>query len=76
MKQHGQKPNRQSILKNNLMNLIIEGGFNIPPPEIPNEEVTHTEPQVRPKHEEKQIRYTMFSGKEIRGCKTSADLDD
>ena len=32
LKQHGKRPNRQSILKGRLIDLIIEGGFNKPPP--------------------------------------------
>ena len=32
LKQHRVKPNRQSILKGRLIDLIIEGGFNKPPP--------------------------------------------
>ena len=32
VKLHGKKPNRQSIIKGRLIDLIIEGGFNKPPP--------------------------------------------
>ena len=75
LKQHGKKPNRQSMLKGHIIDLIIKEGFNRPPPEMPKEEVTSTEPQVRPKHWEIKTRVTIFTGKEIRGCNTSADLE-
>ena len=32
LKQHRVKPNRQSILKGRLIDLILKGGFNKPPP--------------------------------------------
>ena len=73
---HGKKPQRKSILKGNLIDLIIKEGFNRPPPEIPKEEVTSTEIQVRPKLEEIKLRIVEFSSEEIRKCKTSADVDD
>ena len=42
LKQHGKKPNRQSMIKGHLIDLSIKEGFNKPPPEKPNEEVSHT----------------------------------
>ena len=76
LKQHGKRPNRQSMLKGHIIDLIIKEGFNRPPPEMPKEEVTSTEPQVRPKHWEMlRTRIVEFTGQEIMGCKTSADLD-
>ena len=73
---HGKKPQRKNILKGNLIDLIIKEGFNRPPPEIPKEEVTSTEIQVRPKHEEIKLRIVEFSSEEIRKCKTRAEVDD
>ena len=32
LKQHGKKPNRQSMLKGHIIDLIIKEGFNKPPP--------------------------------------------
>ena len=76
LKQHGKRPNRQSMIKGHIIDLIIQEGFNRPPPEMPKEEVTNTEPQVIPKHWDIKARVTIFTGEEIRGCKTNADLDD
>ena len=73
--QHGKEPNSKSILKRNLIDLIIKGGFNNPPPEKPNEEVSHTEPQMRPQHEEIEIIFVEFSSEEIKKCKTRAEVD-
>ena len=73
---HGKKPQRQSILKGNLIDLIMKEGFNRPPPEIPKEEVTSTEIQVRPKLDPLKLRIVQFSREEIRQCKTRAEVDD
>ena len=74
---HGKKPQRKNILKGNLIDLIIKEGFNRPPPEIPKEEVTSTEIQVRPNILDKlKFRIVSFSGEEIRKCKTRAEVDD
>ena len=32
LKQHGKRPNRQSMIKGHIIDLIIQEGFNIPPP--------------------------------------------
>ena len=73
---HGKKPQRKNILKGNLIDLIIKEGFNRPPPEIPKEEVTSTEIQVRPKLPEIKLRIVSFSREEITKCKTRAEVDD
>ena len=79
LKQHGQKPNRQSILKKNLINLIIKGGFNIPPPKREESETEESseEIKVRPNiFEELKLRIVEFSSEEINKCKTRAEVDD
>jgi hypothetical protein len=74
---HGKKPQRKNILKGNLIDLIIKEGFNRPPPEIPKEEVTSTEIQVRPNILDKlKFRIVEFSSEEISKCKTRAEVDD
>ena len=73
---HGKKPQRKNILKGNLIDLIIKEGFNRPPPEIPKEEVTSTEIQVRQHLPELNFRIVSFSREEIRECKTRAEVDD
>ena len=75
LEQHGMKPNSKSILKRSLIDLIIKGGFNKPPPEMPNEEVSHTEPQVRHPLDKMKLRFVEFSGAEVRNCKTRAEVD-
>ena len=45
--QHGKKPNRQSILKGNLINLITKGGFNKPPPKREESESSEEEEEER-----------------------------
>ena len=32
LKQHGKRPNRQSMIKRHIIDLIIQEGFNRPPP--------------------------------------------
>ena len=32
LKQHGKRPNRQSMIKGHIIDLIIQEGFNRPPP--------------------------------------------
>ena len=32
IKQHGKRPNRQSMIKGHIIDLIIQEGFNRPPP--------------------------------------------
>ena len=32
LKQHGKRPNRQSMIKGHIIDLIIQDGFNRPPP--------------------------------------------
>ena len=49
------------ILKRNLIDLIIKGGLNNPQPEKPNGEVSQTEPQMRPQHEEIVKRCGIFT---------------
>jgi hypothetical protein len=73
---HGKKPQRKNILKGNLIDLIIKEGFNRPPPEIPKEEVTSTEIQVRQHLPELNFRIVSFSREEITKCKTRAEVDD
>ena len=74
---HGKKPQRKSILKGNLIDLIIKEGFNRPPPKRDESKTLESseEIKVRPKHWEIKTRVTTFSSQEIMGCKTSADLD-
>ena len=45
--QHGKKPNHQSILIGNLINLIIKGGFNKPPPKREESESSEEEDEMR-----------------------------
>ena len=45
--QHGKKPNRQSILKRNLSDLIIKGGLNKPPPKTEESESSEEEEDER-----------------------------
>ena len=76
LKQHGKRPNRQSMLKGHIIDLIIDEGFNRPPPKREESKTLESseEIKVRPKHWEIITRVTTFSSQGIMGCKTSADL--
>ena len=77
---HGMKPNRKSIVKGNLIDLIIKGGFNKPPPESEDtkedkEDIqTHLTPQNKPTMP--TVRMFTITGQEARACKSMDDVDD
>ena len=76
---HGKKPQRKSILKGNLIDLIIKEGFNRPPPKREESETEESseEIKVRPNiFEELKLRIVEFSSEEINKCKTRAEVDD
>ena len=65
------------MLKRYIIDLIIQEGFNRPPPKRDESKTLESseEIKVRPKHWEIKTRIVEFTGQEIMGCKTSADLD-
>ena len=83
---HGKKPLRKSILKGNLIDLIIKEGFNRPPPKTEESETEESpeEIKVRPNPFDKcrpnfldqlKLRIVEFSSEEISKCKTRAEVD-
>ena len=84
---HGKNPLRKSILKGNLIDLIIKEGFNRPPPKTEESETEESpeEIKVRPNPFDKckpnfldqlKLRIVEFSSEEINKCKTRAEVDD
>ena len=75
---HGKKPQRKNILKGNLIDLIIKEGFNRPPPKRDESKTLESSEKLKAslKQWDMKTRFVEFSGEEIRGCKTDADLDD
>ena len=76
---HGKKPQRKSILKGNLIDLIIKEGFNRPPPKREESETEESseEIKVRPNIlDQLKLRIVEFSSEEINKCKTRAEVDD
>ena len=61
-----------------LIDLIVKGGFNKPPPKREESETEESseEIKVRPKHWEIKSRIVEFSSEEINKCKTRAEVDD
>ena len=77
LKQHGKRPNRQSMIKRHIIDLIIQEGFNRPPPkrEEPKTLESSEEIKVRPKQWEYNPRMVTLSSEEISKCKTRAEVD-
>ena len=79
LKQHGKRPNRQSMIKRHIIDLIIKEGFNRPPPKTEESETEESpeEIKVRPNiFEDLKLRIVEFSSEEISKCKTRAEVDD